>query len=340
MTVSPKTRRVTSMGDLARRIRSGTLDLFAVALVLAVAILVGRQLVLPWRSLPAAPEAVTPAASPFGQVGQDVAITFPGGSMNRELVAGPRSAAEARLVEKARALIEQFASVEIKHTVRKQTLSSDELEYRRSLLRVTTFEESPGRWRLVFLEGEFPVVVGLRWIGRSPEWELERNGPASWTPVCWGCLAPSIDGHFALLTGETRSGEEPNTHRTAAPHWLPETCEVEFSLGDPGTERWTAFSSGDSADRLTAAIHDRLTAAGYRPAMPPDRGATMLVWERGAKSAAIEQSHLPRRVEVVLTVQRQSVSGMMIEFGRGGSNSSDRGDPSRPAVPRNVKDSP
>lgn len=246
-------RPAGGLGDVARRMRSRTLDLIAIGIVLVAGLTFGRQIVEWWRTEPVDLAAGVPALgvnSGWGDGGAPVTLEFGDRPfvLARQMAPGDRDSTLATLRDRCRAVLEKAAL---------PATEPDAAE--KSLLKRTAalkpVAEEAGAWQVYLLEGPFALVVGIR-IGGA---ERMRDAAATSEPppaprrvVCWGLALPLSERAWTLYiftAGQPAAADPAALPHVPVPHGARQVLALReerggeligFS-GNGAPEEWSRF---------------------------------------------------------------------------------------------------
>ena len=168
----PEENRPTGYGRLARRMRTWTTNALVTAMVVALGLAAGRQLVEWWRAEPA--EVGANAKPDFAQgLAEPGALQFiefgaSGWVMGRQEIAGDTAAAAEALQEIARAVIARSALPSGPITATEQRVL-DTLAKRKPVA-------AAGNWALFEMRPGYPMLLGLRWAAAGPQGPARQAG--------------------------------------------------------------------------------------------------------------------------------------------------------------------
>lgn len=239
-----------SLGDVARRIRSRTTDLLAIAVVLMGGLAVGGKVHRWWNA--GDPAHQDPAQEVLAQQGENstwgadgIPVEFSAGDsplrITRLTFPGDRPAARQQIVQACRNIV--------KAASRPATLSkAAENRMLSRLERFTPVEKQAGRWRVYRFDGPVLMATAVRRFqsdgepgGKTGNSANRADAKSPYRVVCWGMAFPSGQNRWTLFTFQ--AADRPTGH--AASQQLvvdaPANTQRVFSLRDDRNQSWLTF---------------------------------------------------------------------------------------------------
>jgi hypothetical protein len=240
-------------GALARKIRSRTTDLLAVAIVVVGGVTIGSQFASWWATdeNDLAPQLAANTNLNWGTGETPVTLEFGDRpfQLERQTVHGDRDTAFARLVEICTRVAQQTQSVETELLPAEQKLLG-------LLQRQTPLREQPGVWRIYRIERPMTLIIATRTMKRPAESSGIGNDASDSKPqpdqpnrrvVCWGMAQPNRKDVWVLFTMRpTVPSAEPRPETGQVE--LPDGARKILSLRDASGGALTAFEGEADAE--------------------------------------------------------------------------------------------
>lgn len=244
----------SSLGDLARRVSRRTVDLVAIAIVLAASLSLGRQVIQWWGVDPEPPRLAAPMDS---LAGEELPVTLEFGDhplrLTRQMFTGERQAGLLILLQASRVLLESAQQDAASTFARSSTPAEEQLLARTADLK--PIEEVPGRWQIYQVDLPFVLILGVgvrsaaesgspgtAGSSESPESSQTAGATAAATSVAtpapqrylvsWGIMLPHGENAWTLYTFEIKPGDEAGGAGSVADVPLPPSSRRLLSLAD------------------------------------------------------------------------------------------------------------
>jgi hypothetical protein len=250
-----------SMGDVAKKIRSRTTDLLAMAIVLAASLTFGSKIAWWWQNdapppSPASNPALTLPGWEDGQQSVDLEFGDLPLALTRQNVVGDQPTAIKALVAHCRAIVEKSAA---------PTNDADEAEIRllERIADLTPAAEEPGAWQVFVVDDRFPFVAAVTLaVSRRP---ADKNGsksaPAARRLICYGLAMPAGEQFWTLLIVKGASGRTGSQTNSDIP--LPPGAARTLSLRDTKGSALSGFAGKALASEWITFYDDLAEARGW-----------------------------------------------------------------------------
>lgn len=225
-----------SFGQLARRMRSRTVDLIGISLIAIMTLSFGRQLINWWRAPTETDVRNQVAEGPlwhWGADGQPLSMEFGDRPqvLTRQTVTGSFETARDTLAARLRSAIEQAPPVT-------SEIEPAERDFLKLAQTLRPFEELPGDWSLYTFKDQFSFMFGLRQqtaaVTASTTGPAEQRSSSGQEPrlACWGFVLGTEQSGWIVLAFHqapaTRTGSSAGSTQDTGPSREQTAAAVEF----------------------------------------------------------------------------------------------------------------
>ena len=283
-----------SFGNLAKRIRSRTTDLLAIAVILVGGFAVGSQVSRLWEEEPnPVPAGQTTAGPTLFDPNEPVELDFGDSpfSIQRAVFNGAREDASVELVAKCRKAAAAASGP-------KHAITAGERRLLRTLAKANPVAEQDGR-KLYRING--PIIMASV-TGRVAAGVDSKHADATTRVICWGLAFPIAEKRWMTYVFTPRS-EAGATSRFVEIPLPPSATPVLTIRGGHGMTR--SFRSTESADSVTAFFKNWLNANSWSR-LRMDNSQSTLNFERFKNGTSF-------RIEIQInSIDGNTSSGMLI----------------------------
>jgi hypothetical protein len=290
-----------SLGQLAQRISAWTTNCLLTAMLLVVALVVGREVLHSWRPQ-SAPSTSTVAADALGNMAAPHVLEFgdQAWAIERQEFAGPPAGVPAALQTACRSAIASASP-------RGETADAAERELLTRLAKEKPVAEEPGQWRLYEWTSAQSVLIGTRAIPAEGAGGGTILAETAVRVVIWGIAVPVAENRWTMYlfrAGGTTSREGKGATDIPLP---------------PGGRRLVAIRAVVGGAITAFSLVDGDAARGFYDRWFAEHGWTAAsAWRRSAAGwharYELRSGEAARAVDVRLGIDAQgSWSGLVLE---------------------------